>query len=264
VLHQLLGLLNRVPVGERRVVIDGMPIYADSLDRWVAAIMWRRGWLARREALFRDRVLQPGMVGVDVGANLGFHTLGMARRVGPTGRVHALEPDPQHARLLRRAVQESRVTNVVLHEAAATDAAGAARLFLAAANRGDNRLVAAAETRDTVEVRTVRVDDVVAAEPRVDLVKIDAQGAEVEVFGGMTATLRRPGVAVLCELSPDLLVRAGHGADAFFAPLRAAGLAPHALRDDGTIAPTDERAAWAAAVASGHDMVVFTRDGAAG
>jgi FkbM family methyltransferase len=262
--ERLLGPLNRVPVGERCVRIEGMPLYADSLDRWVAALGWRYGWLARREALFRDRTLQPGMVTVDVGANLGFHTLGMARRVGPGGRVHALEPDPDHLRLLTRAVRESGVTNVVLHDAAATDTTGTARLYLAAANRGDNRLVAAAEPRAFVDVRTVRVDDLVATESRVDFVKIDAQGAEVEVLRGMPDTLRRPGVQLLCELSPALLARAGHDREAFFAPLRALGFAPRHLRPDGATVATTEDAAWATAVSSGHDMIVLTRDGASG
>ncbi len=260
VLERLFGALNRVPVGERRVVIGGMALYADSLDRWVAALGWRHGWIAHREALFRDRVLGPGMVAVDVGANLGFHTLGMARRVGPTGRVHAFEPDPHHFRLLARAVAESGCTNVELHEAAVSDTAGTAQLFLAAANRGDNRLVAAAESRAHVSVRTVPVDDVVAPEPRVDLIKIDAQGAEVEVLRGMRATLRdRAGVRLLVELSPGLLARAGHDREAFFAPLREAGFAPERLCADGSTVPTTEDAAWAAAVASGHDMIVISR-----
>lgn len=262
--ERLLGVLNRVPVGERRVLVGGMPIFADSLDRWVAAMAWRHGWLAHREALYRDRVLQPGMVTVDVGANLGFHTLGMARRVGAGGRVHALEPDPDHLRLLTRAVRESGVTNVVLHDAAATDATGTARLYLAAANRGDNRLVAAEESRAFIDVRTVRVDDLVAAESRVDFVKIDAQGAEVEVLRGMSETLRRPGMQLLCELSPGLLARAGHGRDAFFAPLRAHGFAPRQLRPDGAVVATTEDAAWAAAEAQGHDMIVLTRGDAPG
>jgi FkbM family methyltransferase len=257
--ERLLGPLNRVPIGERRVRIDGMPLYADSLDRWVAALGWRWGWLARREALFRDRALQPGMVAVDVGANLGFHTLGMARRVGPTGRVHAFEPDPHHFRLLARAVKESGCTQVVLHEAAASDRAGTAHLYLASANRGDNRLVAAEESRARIAIRTVAVDEVLAPESRVDLIKIDAQGAEVEVLRGLAETLRTRAVRLLCELSPSLLARAGHDREAFFGPLRALGYAVYALAADGSVVATSEDAAWAAAVAGGHDMIVLSR-----
>jgi hypothetical protein len=92
VLQRLHGILNRVPIDERAVRVGDTCLYVDSLDRGVTALAWTGGWMAKHETLLLDRVLRRGKVAVDVGANIAFHTLGIARRVGPGGRVHALEP----------------------------------------------------------------------------------------------------------------------------------------------------------------------------
>jgi FkbM family methyltransferase len=261
-LGRLLGILNRVPIGERGVRFGDARLYADSLDRWVAAVGWSRGWMARRETLLLDRVLRPGMVCVDVGANIGFHTLAMARRVGPQGRVHALEPAPANFRLLARAVREAAYRQVVLHQLAATDAPGTVTLHLSAVNRGDHRLTAAAEPRGHVPVRGQPLDALLAGEARVDLVKIDAQGAEVTVLRGLAGTLARVrDLRLLVELSPALLARAGADREAFFGPLRALGFQTHVVAGDGTTPVVDEAEAWARAERR-YDMVWLERPGA--
>jgi FkbM family methyltransferase len=199
------------------------------------------------------------MVGVDVGANIGFHTLLMARCVGPTGRVHAVEPEPRNFKLLTRAVEDAGYQQVRLHQAAAAQAAGRRLLYVAGDNRGDHRLAPAAETRAQVTVRTVALDDLLADESRIDFIKIDVQGAEVGVLAGLARILaRQPPSWILCELSPDLLARAGASAADFFAPLRRAGLAPHRLERDGTPWPLSEGDAWRRAASRGYETVCFT------
>src|SRR5206468_3567375 len=82
----LLAALNRVPIGERAVRVDGERLYAASPDRWLAALAWKTGLLEGAERRMIAREVKPGMVAVDVGANLGVHTLALARAVGPAGR----------------------------------------------------------------------------------------------------------------------------------------------------------------------------------
>jgi len=258
--QRLLALLNRIPIGVRAVPFGRDRLYADSLDRWVAATGWRLGWLEGDERALIERVVGPGMIAVDVGANLGCHTLTLARRVGPMGRVHAFEPDPRNFRMLARTVREADVPQVRLHAAACVEHAGDVVLALAAANRGDNRLATAGGAeRDTVVVPGVVLDEVLAAEPRIDFVKIDVQGAEVGVLRGLGRTLARsPGIGVLCEVCPTLLRDVGgHGADAFFAPLAAVGLRPHLVARDGRVEPITPEAAWAAADAAGYANLYF-------
>ena len=257
-IERMLATVNRLPVGERAVRVGGDRLYVASLDRWVAALGWKLGRLEGAEHALIGRVVQPGMVAIDVGANLGFHTLGLARRVGGGGRVYALEPDPDNFRLLARTVREAGLSQVRLHPEAAGERPGEQRLYLSRVNRGDHRLTPGGEPRRAVRVPTVVLDVLLADEPRVDFVKIDVQGAEASVLRGLARTLaRRPAPSVLCELAPPLLRAAGSEPEECVALLRAAGLAPHRLRSDGTPEPVSERQALAQAEATGWENVYF-------
>jgi FkbM family methyltransferase len=257
VLGRVLAAVNRLPIGERAVRIGGDRLYVGSLDRWVAALGWKLGALEAAEHALLARIVGPGMVAVDVGANVGFHTLGLARRVGVAGCVYALEPDPDNFHLLERTVREAGLDQVRLVRQAAGECAGEQTLYLSPVNRGDHRLTPEdASSRRAVRVSTVVLDALLADAPRVDFVKIDVQGAELSVLRGLKGTLaRRPPPGVLCELAPTLLRAAGAEPEACLAVFRAAGLGPHRLRRDGTPEPVTEREALAEAEAT--DWVNF-------
>jgi FkbM family methyltransferase len=249
---RLVATLNRVPIGERGVRVGGDRLFVASLDRWVAALAWKLGLLEAAERRLIRRQVRPGAVAVDVGANVGLHTLALARAVGADGRVHALEPAPENHRLLARAVRDARLSQVHVHQAAAAACAGEALLYLAAANRGDHRLHPGVTARTALRVRTVVLDELLAAEPRVDFVKIDVQGAELAVVDGLHATLARSaGAGVLCELCPVLLRAAGSEPAALLARFARHGLRPHRLGRDGGVAAIPAAAALAAAERAG-------------
>jgi FkbM family methyltransferase len=256
--RRLLAALNRLPVGDRTVRIGGDRLYVASLDRWLAALGWKLGRLEAAERALIARVVQPGMTVVDVGANVGLHTVGLARRVGSGGRVHALEPDPENFRLLERTVRDAGLSQVRLHRQAAGERAGEQSLYLSAVNRGDHRLTAGSERRHAVPIQTIVLDTLLAGEPRVDFLKIDVQGAEAAVLRGLVHTLaRRPAPGVLCELSPWLIREAGATPEECLALLGAAGLTPHRLRRGGMLEAVTEAQALAHAEAAGWDNFYF-------
>src|SRR6185369_11593097 len=86
-------MLRARDTGIRSVRIGCDRVFVDSVDRYLAA--WARKLRLRGVAVQRliARRLAAGMTAVDVGANVGWHTLALARRVGASGRVVALEPD---------------------------------------------------------------------------------------------------------------------------------------------------------------------------
>jgi FkbM family methyltransferase len=134
--------------------------------------------------------LSPGQVVIDLGANLGVFATRAARRVGPAGRVVAVEPHPDNFRRLQANGRRNGLTWLDCVQAAAGDADGEATLFVH--ERGINHsLVRGAGASVPVRVRTV---DGLVRElglSRVDFLKIDIEGAVPAALRGASETLRR-------------------------------------------------------------------------
>ena len=155
------------------------------------------------------RLLRPGDVVYDIGANVGFFTVLAARLVGSGGAVVAFEPLPSTAEALRRNAALNGFAHVTVVARAVGRAAGAAKLALREESTWA-RLAAPGETGPTVEVEMVAIDDLVgsgAIRPPA-LVKIDVEGAELEVIAGMRRTIAAHHPTILCEM---------HGTNAAFA-----------------------------------------------
>jgi FkbM family methyltransferase len=169
-------------------------LWFDAADRHVTPWVRSQGvWEADVMKLLA-RVLRPGGVVVDVGANVGFHTVLAAQRVGPTGTVYAVEPTPWTLALLRANLARHGSAAVV-HEVAASEAPGVVRLAVDASHRSGAQL--AEEGRageglagEGVEVRAATLDELVPA-GAVDVLKVDVEGAEPLVLRGARELLER-------------------------------------------------------------------------
>jgi FkbM family methyltransferase len=158
------------------------------------------------EALRRHARL--GMTALDLGANAGHLTLLLAHLVGRNGQVHAFEPVPEDARCLEETTRINALPNVTVHAAAVADRTGSAELAVAGAFDGAARLVelatqnGAATDRRVIRVPVTTLDDFCAREglERVDLVKMDIEGAERLALAGMEAVLARHRPVLVAEL----------------------------------------------------------------
>lgn len=158
--------------------------------------------------------LPAGGTAVDLGANWGYFSLLAAASVGAAGSVLALEPDPRQFDALSRNVTLNDFAQVTPLQMAASSGEGRVTLVGyddADANRGVSRIEdSGSGIRDRAErrfeVRAASVDLLTASLPRVDVVKIDVEGAEDAVLEGMRDGLAaRRYRALLLELHPDLL-----------------------------------------------------------
>ncbi len=169
----------------------------------------------RRIHRLMDPFLRPGTVVVDTGANIGYNTVYMARRVGPNGRVIAVEPADDNLEILRENVSRNSLTNVTVAPVATGRTSETRTFYL----RGDISAVNSFY-EDSVYANVTRVISVpvepldALVEGNADLVKIDVEGAELEVLAGMTRLLRSPTIALVVEWHPLLQERAGYEADA--------------------------------------------------
>lgn len=180
-----------------------------------------------------ERFVQPGMVGVDVGANVGCYTLVLASLVGKTGKVIAFEPAPENVALLRDNVQRNRLRNVQIEAQALSDRKGTALLELSPAS-GEHRLVSSVHGSRTIKVPVTTLDDALESLGyRVDVVKVDVQGAEFAVLRGMSRTLEANShLALLVEFDPKGLRAFGESPTAFAEALERWGFRLHHVRHD--------------------------------
>jgi FkbM family methyltransferase len=156
-----------------------------------------------------------GSTVIDVGANIGYNTLHAARLVGRRGRVVAIEPTPDNLAVLRRNVAAAGLRNVAIEPVAAGSARGTHDLFVRGAVSAVNSLFPLscyASVTDVLQVPVVPLDALV--EGPVDLVKIDVEGAELDVLEGMPCLLRAPHVVLIVEWHPLLQQLAGYDAEA--------------------------------------------------
>jgi FkbM family methyltransferase len=173
------------------------------------------GMYEPNEFMFLSRVLQPGMSFIDVGANDGLYTLFAARRVGATGHVIAVEPSRRELARLQRNLSLNHLENVVVVAAAAGDRDGHADLRIAGfGHEGQNTLGGFAYAIDGAgfeSVRVARLDQIVEdqALSGVDVVKIDAEGAELGVLQGSERILSKWRPVILFEVVEAALRQQG-------------------------------------------------------
>jgi FkbM family methyltransferase len=183
-------LVSRDPVA---VQCEGSWIYVDPRDVGVSLYLMTEQVYEPQLTELLKRILEPGMTVVDGGANVGYFTLLCARLVGQEGRVYAFEPEPRNFGLLRKSVERNRADNVVLTQGALSDRRGQEKLYLDRSNFGEPSLRQANVTEPVgaVDVETLSLDDFLASqnEPRVDLIKLDTQGAEGLVLAGAARLL---------------------------------------------------------------------------
>ena len=154
-----------------------------------------------------DRLLRPGDVFVDVGANIGYHTVRGARSVGSTGRVIAVEANPENARLIAHTIAVNALANVDLVPLALSADRG---YMTFGAHLGSNGgflvgdAASAASARGTL-VPTLRMDDL--GLDRVDVVKIDVEGAEALVIDGAAGLIERTRPTFVMEFSVEMTGR---------------------------------------------------------
>ncbi len=171
------------------------------------------------ERRFVERFLRPGMVVLDIGAHNGFYTMLAARRVGNSGQVIAFEPSPrEHKRLFRHLKMNRLLANVVVCRLALDHSKGEDTLFVVEGRDiGCNSLrpPMVAEPVKTVTVQKTSLDSFLAEGMilKVDFIKMDVEGAELNVLEGATELLgRRPMPVILAELADNRSSGWGHPA----------------------------------------------------
>jgi FkbM family methyltransferase len=189
--------LADLPQLRRRTCRHGPMLYSVN-DVYIGRSLEIYGEYIEAEARLYHRLLQPGDVVVEAGANIGAFTVPIARRVGPSGRVHAFEPQRVGHALLRINLALNGLGHVTLHRAALGDRPGEMVVpvpdYRRPGNFGGYGLSGAGEGE---RVPVVTVDSL--GLERCDLLKIDVQGMEKAVLDGARETVQRCRPAIHVE-----------------------------------------------------------------
>jgi FkbM family methyltransferase len=188
------------------------------------------GEFERGTRLLMQKLLGPGDVFIDVGANIGLHTLAAARAMQGLGRIVAFEPCEPTTRLLEKTVGLNGFSGIVdIQQAAVSSRSGRQQLLLEATSdhHGLSSVSHPADThRAPVDVCCVTLDEFTASNPVVTLIRIDAHGAELDVLGGSGSLIRQnEDVALMVKFGPAYLRRAGHTTRDWLSRFEALGLA---------------------------------------
>jgi FkbM family methyltransferase len=185
--------------------VSGLTIHLDPRQR-IERLMWAGAYEPSLVRVLKS-LLKPGMVFLDLGANIGYFSAIAAALLGASGRVFAFEPSPACFERLQRNLR-SFVQAVAL-QCALSDKAGLASLYLHPTESGWGSLLPASELTQRVKVNTIRLDDWAEETglPRVDFLKVDIEGGEYAALLGGQAVLKRFRPIVFAELNSVCLSR---------------------------------------------------------
>lgn len=201
---------------------------ADFATRWC---LEHRGCCEPEVANLMARVLRSGDFAIDVGANIGFFTILMARLVGPTGHVLAFEPGQNNLDKFQRNLTLNKLENVE-HSGQPLWSRAEKVEFHLAADSGLNSMAANEHTLGRVPLHA-NVLDAFCRDRVPRLIKIDAEGSEEHILRGSIAILDRGVPFITAEINEPALERLGHSQRSLRDFMSDKGYSTFVLRSDG-------------------------------
>jgi FkbM family methyltransferase len=202
-----------------------------------------KAYADRAERQLLQKILFPGAVVVDGGANIGVYSEFLSRCVGPNGVVHSFEPCPDNFMRLRSATR--KLPNVRPCAAALGERSGETMLYLSDRLNVDHRAYATeGNARRVVQVGMVALDDYFKPRERVDMLKLDIQGYELQALQGAKRVMKEnQQIKLLLEFWPYGLKQAGVNWTELIEMLEGFAMDIMFVRDDGLIpfAPSNVR-----------------------
>jgi FkbM family methyltransferase len=211
--------LQRYVLGRRFIEkrIYDYVLVLDSDDPGISSRLLRHGAREPEQKFIIESTLKPGMVAFDLGANLGYYTVMMARLVGDSGRVYAVEPFPDNFRLLAENVRRNRLKNVQLENVAIGPEDGEQQLLIAEKSNWHSLHVPrlnpdipwhgkyARVMTGSMPVRTRSLQTYLADKEPIDFLRMDLEGYEVEILRSVASLPRAQTsrLRILFETHPE-------------------------------------------------------------
>jgi FkbM family methyltransferase len=198
---------------------------------------------ALRRLVEREVHLAAGEVALDVGANIGWYAVLLARLAAPGARIYAFEPDPLNFNLLCHNLDTNRSSQVTPVDLALAAERGSRSLYRYPAKNLGRHSMLPINAAEPLGIQAVNGDEFLAdhdvSPEQVRFIKIDVEGFEHEVVRGLRRTLASCPL-VICEFSPGHMCKGGQDVGGFLTFLEGCGLRPFRLDPTvpGLLTPT--------------------------
>lgn len=175
---------------------------------------------------------------VDIGANIGWYSI-LLGRAAPRGRVIAFEPIPSTLAFLRKNLALNKTPNVDIREHGLSDEDKDLVFFFHPHLSGATSAANLLDNKDAIEVRAHvhRMDNILASEPRIDLLKCDVEGAEIFVIRGGLQTISRTKPVLFIEMLRKWSAKFGYHPNEIIDLLGTIGYGCFSIEDGGNLAP---------------------------
>jgi FkbM family methyltransferase len=197
------------------------PLLLPRFDRFILPSIRETGAWEPDEMEYLRRMIQPGMTVLDIGANVGYSALVMARAAGEDGLVVAFEPEPLNFKLLCTNIRRNAAVNVLPIHAAVGEVTGSVTLQRSPDNSGDHRTAPHPFGIASLEVPLVAIDDLLPSDLAVGGMLIDAQGYDHRVIQGMRRSIEQWRPFMLVEFWPLGILENGDEPDEVLEQYRA-------------------------------------------
>ncbi len=185
----------------------------------------------RQEIKLMKSYANKGDTIIDVGANIGFYAQLFSRWVGPNGKVYCFEPDTNNYHRLLQTTQN--LNNVRTKNAAASNTTGQLEFYTSPDKNVDHRAYAPDTFATKYTVDCVRIDEFLGPSTKVNILKVDVQGFEMQVYKGLEKILAaNPEMKIFSEFWPYGLQKAGSSKEEYFKFFTEKGFTIYLLKDN--------------------------------
>lgn len=229
-LHAQLRKLFGVRVTEEQEVVRGGIRWVLTPSDFPHAELFWLGTSDSWDVYHLERVVRPGNVILDIGANFGYYGITLATALDRRCRVHAVEPNPPTYALLCRHIEMNKLEGVVIpHRLGLSDTRGSAFIINRPDNSGGARLCSSGEG-DRIDITTLDAFCEKESLESIDLIKIDVEGFEEHLLRGGLQVLSRFKPVVFIELWQYGLARENSSVEKILEILQGLGYRPFLAR----------------------------------
>lgn len=169
---------------------------------------------------FLQKQVKAGMQIIDIGAHIGLFSACSSKLTGPTGKIICFEPTPGTFSILKETLHLNHCDNVITRQAAVSDKEGTATFYVShTAGCNSNSLVKnkSGNQLSAYDVQLVTIDSIVAGyNLHPSLIKIDAEGAELDVLKGGIKTFKDHKSVLILGLHPAFIAQKGDSLEAIW------------------------------------------------